>query len=49
MIFAIQGWSQTPATLPYSCDFENTSENLEWVISNGTASNYWYIGQAVSA
>ena len=34
-----------PATLPYTCDFENSSENLGWKsLSNGV--NKWAIGTA---
>ena len=34
----------TPATLPYSCDFEDPTENAQWVLSNSTCTNKWYIG-----
>jgi hypothetical protein len=37
-----------PATLPYSCDFENETENASWIISNGRQTNAWYIGSAVN-
>ncbi|MBO4488372.1 MAG: fibronectin type III domain-containing protein [Bacteroidales bacterium] len=33
-----------PATLPLEVDFENTSENAQWVILNGSQTNKWYIG-----
>ena len=35
-----------PATLPYNCDFENSSENQSWGMINGTQVNKWYIGDA---
>lgn len=37
-----------PANLPYSCDFENTTENMEWDFINGTQANQWFIGNATS-
>ena len=33
-----------PATLPYTTDFEDATDNLEWGILNGTQTNKWYIG-----
>ncbi|MBO6081270.1 MAG: fibronectin type III domain-containing protein [Bacteroidales bacterium] len=36
------------ATLPYSCDFEQSAENSNWSISSSQNSNLWYIGNAVS-
>jgi hypothetical protein len=35
-----------PATVPYSCDFENAAENTAWTILNGSAINAWYIDTA---
>ena len=35
-----------PASLPYSCGFEDATENNNWVIVNGTATNKFCIGQA---
>ncbi|MFA6200585.1 MAG: choice-of-anchor J domain-containing protein, partial [Bacteroidales bacterium] len=49
IIFAIQGWSQTAATIPYSCNFEDSDENTNWVISNGTNTNQWHVGVAVTS
>ena len=37
-----------PATLPYSCDFENGVENAKWTIDNGNQINKWYINSAVN-
>ncbi|MBR4536619.1 MAG: fibronectin type III domain-containing protein [Bacteroidales bacterium] len=37
-----------PATLPYSCNFENGIENAFWTISNGSQTNAWYINTAVN-
>ena len=34
-----------PATLPYTTDFEDATDNLEWGILNGTQTNKWYIGE----
>ena len=34
-----------PATLPYTTDFEDPSDNLQWGILNGTQTNKWYIGE----
>ena len=35
-----------PATLPYSCDFETTTNNANWTLVNGELTNKWYFGQA---
>ncbi|MBQ2575599.1 MAG: hypothetical protein II575_15420, partial [Bacteroidales bacterium] len=32
------------ATLPYDCDFEDDTENANWVLDNGNQTNKWYIG-----
>lgn len=37
-----------PVTLPYSCNFENGTENAFWTISNGNQTNAWYINTAVN-
>ena len=37
---------RVPATLPYTCDFENDSENSDWLLQNGTQTNKWVIGSA---
>lgn len=39
---------QTPATLPYFCDFEDASENRQWAIIDGNGTSHWYIGTAVN-
>ena len=39
---------RVPATLPYTCDFENAVENNGWVLLNGTQTNTWYIGTAAN-
>ena len=33
-----------PATLPYNCDFSDVNEQASWKISNGNATNKFYIG-----
>ena len=48
IVFAIQGWTQTPATLPYLCDFEDPNEISQWNLSNSTCVNKWIFGQAVT-
>ena len=35
-----------PASLPYSHSFDNTTENGQWTIVNGTCTNKWFIGNA---
>ncbi|MBR5983080.1 MAG: carboxypeptidase regulatory-like domain-containing protein [Bacteroidales bacterium] len=37
---------QTPITLPYTCDFEDENENVNWTLNNGNQTNKWYIGTA---
>ena len=37
-----------PASLPYSCDFEDATENDNWTIVNGSYTNQWYIGDVVN-
>ena len=37
------------ATLPYSTDFEDATDNLQWGILNGTQTNKWYIGEPTDA
>lgn len=36
--------SIVPATIPYFCNFENTTENNRWELSNSNCINKWYIG-----
>ncbi len=36
-------FGQTPATLPYSCNF-NEAGNNGWTLKNGTCVNKWYVG-----
>jgi len=33
-----------PTTLPYTTDFEDATDNLQWVTINGTQANKWFIG-----
>ena len=33
-----------PTSLPMQVDFEDTDENSQWVLVNGTQNNKWYIG-----
>jgi len=49
IVFAIQGWGQNAATLPYSTNFEDTVDNSAWIISNSTHVNKWIFGTGVSA
>ena len=44
-----QGQTPTPATLPYTCGFEDDTENAAWTIVNGTATNKFFIGTAENA
>jgi len=37
-----------PAMVPYVCDFEDTVENANWIILNGTETNQWYIDTAAN-
>ena len=34
----------TPATIPYSCSFDDPNENAQWVLSNSTNISKWFIG-----
>ena len=36
-------FGQTPATLPYSCNFEATGDN-GWTLKNGACTNKWHVG-----
>ena len=40
-------FGQTPATLPYSCDFEASGDN-GWTLKNGTCTNQWHVGSFTS-
>ena len=33
-----------PAMLPYTTDFEDATDNQQWVLLNGTQTNQWYLG-----
>ena len=39
---------RVPATLPYTCDFEDAVANNGWVLDNGEYDNKWYIGSAAN-
>ena len=43
-----QAQTPTPATLPYTCGFEDDTENAAWTIVNGTATNKFFIGTAAN-
>ena len=34
------------ASVPYTCNFENTTENSKWTLANGSQPNYWMIGNS---
>ena len=38
-------FSHEPATVPYSHNFDNGSENAAWRVENGNFVNRWYIGK----
>ena len=40
-------FGQTPATLPYSCDFEASGGN-GWTLKNGSCANKWHVGSFTS-
>ena len=40
--------TQVPATLPYYCDFEDTTQVNEFAFVNGTQTNKWYVGTAAN-
>ena len=40
-------FGQTPATLPYTCDFEASGDN-GWTLKNGTCTNKWHVGSFTS-
>ena len=35
-------------SLPFSCNFEDSTQNTLWVLDNGSATNKWYIGGATN-
>ena len=35
-------------TIPYQCDFEDSTENANWTLVNGSTVNRWVIGTAVN-
>ena len=45
---AICRTTQTPASIPYNYDFDNVSENSNWILLNGTQTNKWYIGSTTT-
>ncbi|MBO4489721.1 MAG: fibronectin type III domain-containing protein [Bacteroidales bacterium] len=38
-----------PAMVPYLCDFEDSTETLNWILLNGSETNKWYVGTATAA
>jgi hypothetical protein len=49
-LFVMQGWSQsTPAAIPWTCNFEDPTENANWTFDNESCTNKWVIGTAVSS
>ncbi|MDR0971077.1 MAG: fibronectin type III domain-containing protein [Bacteroidales bacterium] len=45
IFFSMQVFSQTPASLPYSCNFEDATENLDWGRINNSYAG-WATGTA---
>ena len=46
--FATQAQTTTPATIPYSCSFEDATENANWTLVSGASANKFFIGTAVN-
>ena len=42
MPFIAQAQTTTPATLPYSCSFEDASENANWTLVSGASANKFF-------
>ena len=40
--------TQIPATIPYTCDFEDADENANWILANGDQTNQWHIGSTAN-
>ena len=40
--------TQIPASIPYTCDFEDADENSNWILANGNQTNQWHIGSAAN-
>lgn len=45
----IQAKTNSPATVPYFCDFEDASMAGAWNLENGIQDNQWIVGNAVAA
>lgn len=45
----IQAKTNSPATVPYFCDFEDASMAGAWTLENGVQDNQWVIGDAVAS
>ncbi len=41
--------TQHLATLPYTQDWEDATENANWILENGTQTNKWFIGNDTAA
>jgi hypothetical protein len=39
---------QIPTTVPYTCGFEDATENAQWTLLNEDQTNQWHIGTAAS-
>lgn len=46
--WSVEGRFATWATLPYSCDFENLVENIQWQYFDWNNNNRWRIGAAAA-
>ncbi|MCR4965894.1 MAG: fibronectin type III domain-containing protein [Bacteroidales bacterium] len=47
-VFSFTTLITAPATIPYSCDFEDATENSSWVILDADQTNKWYIDTAAN-
>jgi len=46
--FTYRSLRHVPITLPYACDFEDDTENANWVLTTNGQTSAWYIGTAVN-
>ena len=46
LLLACLSANAQPANIPYSCDFENTTENSKWTIPTSPTTNRWVFGTA---